>query len=83
VDDVRVHRGWYSDDGEVSEVLQKVIDLDRATTFAEDLVLVKNVQRGLHSMGYKPGPLVIDPGGGIDNELSTSMLHRWLREAVD
>ena len=83
VDDVRVYRGWYSDSGEVDDTLQKVIDLDRETTFAEDLVLVRNVQRGLNSRGYRPGPLVLDPDGGIDNELSIAMLHRWLREAID
>ncbi|MGI9318774.1 MAG: aromatic ring-hydroxylating oxygenase subunit alpha [bacterium] len=83
VADVRVHRGWFSADGNVDEVLQKVIDLDRETTFAEDLVLVKNVQRGIQSKGYRPGPLVVDPSGGIDNELSVSTLHQWVREAVD
>ena len=67
----------------MDDTLQKVIDLDRETTFAEDLVLVRNVQRGLNSRGYRPGPLVLDPDGGIDNELSIAMLHRWLREAID
>jgi len=80
---VRVHRGWYSKDGDVDNTLQKVIDLDRDTTFAEDLVLVRNVQRGVRSMGYRPGPLILDPKGGIDNELSIATLHRWLREAID
>ena len=83
VDDVRVHRGWYSNSGEVDDDLQKVIDYDRDTTFQEDLDLVKNVQRGLNSRGYKPGPLVLDPGGGIDNELPIQKLHQWLREAID
>ena len=83
VDDVRVHRGWYSKDGEIDDTLQKVINLDRDTTFAEDLELVKNVQRGLRSMGYTPGPLILDPAGGIDNEFSVAALHRWLRESVD
>jgi len=83
IDDVRVHRGWYSADGTVDETLQNIIDLDRETTFSEDLVLVRNVQRGLQSMGYKPGPLIIDPKGGIDNERSIASLHQWLREAVD
>ena len=82
VDDVRVYRGWYSIDGNVDETLQKVIDLDRDTTFAEDLVLVKNVQRGLNSKGYRPGPLIVDQAGGIDNELSIACLHSWLKEAV-
>lgn len=82
-DDTRVHRGWYSQDGSLNSTLQKVIDLDRETTFTEDLVLVKNVQRGLKSMGYKPGPLIIDPNGSIDNELSIATLHCWLKEGVD
>jgi phenylpropionate dioxygenase-like ring-hydroxylating dioxygenase large terminal subunit len=83
VDDVRVHRGWYSKDGSIDATLQKVIDLDRETTFSEDLVLVANVQRGLKSMGYRPGPLILDPDGGIDNELPIAALQQWLREAVD
>ena len=83
IEDVRVHRGWFSADGKVDTQLQKVIDLDRDTTFAEDLVLVQNVQRGVQSRGYQPGPLVVDPGGGIDNELSIATLHQWVREAVD
>lgn len=83
VDDVRVHRGWYSGDGQVDETLRRVIDLDRDTTFSEDLELVRNVHRGLGSLGYRPGPLILDPGGGIDNELSIAVLHQWLRQAVD
>jgi len=83
VDDVCVYRGWYSDDGAITHTLQKVIDLDRETTFSEDLKLVRNVQRGLCSMGYRPGPLIVDPAGGIDNELSIAVLHEWLRESLD
>ena len=82
VDDTRVHRGWFSNDSEVDPGLKKVIDLDRDTTFAEDLVLVKNVQRGINSIGYTPGPLIIDPDGSIDSELSIAALHTWMREAV-
>jgi phenylpropionate dioxygenase-like ring-hydroxylating dioxygenase large terminal subunit len=83
VDDVRVFRSFYSDSGEVNETLQKVIDNDRDTTFQEDLDIVKQVQRGLNSRGYKPGPLVLNPEGGINNELPIQKLHEWLREAVD
>ena len=83
VDNTRVHRGWYSINGEVNEGLQKVIDLDRETTFAEDLVLVKNVQRGINSKGYTPGPLIIDKDGSIDSELSIAALHQWMRAGVD
>ncbi len=83
VDDTRVYRGWYSPDGVVDDALQKVIDLDRTTTFAEDLELVTAVQRGLRSKGYRPGPLVLNPAEGIDSEHSVAKLHEWMREAID
>jgi phenylpropionate dioxygenase-like ring-hydroxylating dioxygenase large terminal subunit len=83
VDETLVYRGWYSRDGVVDDGLQKVIDLDRDTTFAEDLALVASVQRGLRSKGYRPGPLVVNPDEGIDSEHSVAQLHGWLREAVD
>ncbi|MFT5505727.1 MAG: phenylpropionate dioxygenase-like ring-hydroxylating dioxygenase large terminal subunit [Gammaproteobacteria bacterium] len=83
VDDVRVYRTFYSNDGKVDETLKRVIEIDRETTFQEDLDLVKGVQRGLNSRGYKPGPLIIDPDGGIENELPIYKLHQWLRAAVD
>ncbi|MBY8977456.1 aromatic ring-hydroxylating dioxygenase subunit alpha [Rhodobacteraceae bacterium NNCM2] len=78
--DTQVHRGWFSRDGVVDDVLQSVIDLDRDTTFAEDLLLVKAVQRGLGSKGYRPGPLVISTGCGINSEHSIAALHNWVRE---
>lgn len=83
VDDTRVHRGWYSRDGAVDDDLQKVIDLDRDTTFAEDLALVRSVQRGLGSKGYRAGRLVVNPDCGIDSEHSIAVLHDWMREAID
>ena len=82
VDDVRVFRSFYSHDGFVDGTLQNVIDNDRDTTFQEDLDIVRRVQRGLNSRGYRPGPLIVDPAGGIDNELPVQKLHEWLREAV-
>ena len=66
----------------VDDQLQAVIDLDRETTFAEDLALVKAVQRGLGSRGYRPGLLVVCPAGGINSEHSLVALHGWVREAL-
>ena len=83
IDDTEVHRSWYSVNGEVDAQLQTIINLDRDTTFAEDLKLVKNVQRGVNSRGFVPGPLMIDPKGGANNELSIAILHRWVREMVE
>lgn len=81
-ENTRVYRSWFSLDGEVDAQLRKVIDLDRDTTFAEDLALVKATQRGLHSRGYRPSPLVIAPEGGIDSEHSIAALHTWVEEAL-
>jgi len=77
----RVYRSWFSKDGTISSDLQKVIDLDKTTTFAEDIDLLNNVQRGLHNMGYKPGPLVCHEEQGIDSEHSVVALHQWLKQA--
>lgn len=82
VETTRVWRSWFSADGEVDAAMRKVIDLDRETTFAEDLALVKATQRGLHSRGYRPGPLVIKPGGGIESEHSLAALHGWVEEIL-
>ena len=50
---------------------------------AEDIALVESVQRGLNSRGYRPGPLVVDPCGGVDSEHSIRALQQWMREGVD
>lgn len=81
-DDTVVHRGWFSRDGVVDDRLQAVIERDRDTTFAEDLKLVRNVQRGLGSRGYRPGPLVISPACGINSEHAIVALHGWVRGAL-
>jgi len=44
---------------------------------------LRHVQRGVGSRGFSPGPLMVDPNGGINNELSIATLHQWLRAAVD
>ena len=82
VENTLVIRSWFSADGKVDAQLQTVIDLDRETTFAEDLELVKATQRGLHSRGYRPAPLVIAPEGGIDSEHSIILLHNWVEEVL-
>ncbi|MDA8011623.1 MAG: aromatic ring-hydroxylating dioxygenase subunit alpha [Gammaproteobacteria bacterium] len=83
VDETEVRRLWFSPDGAVDAELQKLIALDRDRTFAEDLQLVKNVQRGVRSRGFAPGPLIINPDGGIDDESPVAALHEWMRAAVD
>lgn len=80
---VVVWRGWFSEDGQQDEVIQKLAVQDRETTVEEDIHLVESVQRGLSSRGYVPGPLVLDPGCGVQSEHSIQTLQQWFREAVD
>lgn len=83
VTQTRVHRGWLAHrERDPAEIL-KIAEIDRRTTFAEDLSILESVQRGMMSRGYVPGPLVIDPDGGVDNELSIHAIHGWVREALE
>lgn len=58
-----VHRSWFFDGAEATPEQWEIIEMDRTTTFAEDLSIIDSVQRGLNSRGYRPGPLVLDPSG--------------------
>ncbi len=77
-----VWRGWYSQNGVEDAVIRKLAIQDRETTVEEDIHLVENVQKGLSSRGYRPGPLIIDPKGGVNSEHSLAALHQWIRESV-
>ncbi|MEM1298280.1 MAG: aromatic ring-hydroxylating dioxygenase subunit alpha [Pseudomonadota bacterium] len=80
---VTVWRGWYTEGGVDSEVIRRLAVQDRATTVEEDIRLVESVQKGLRSRGYRPGPLVVDPCGGVMSEHSIQTLQQWMRDAVD
>jgi len=80
---VVVWRGWYSVQGQDDEKVRRLAVQDRATTVEEDIHLVESVQRGLRSRGYRPGPLVVDPKGGVNSEHPVMHLQRWMREAID
>ena len=53
------------------------------STHTEDVRLVESVQRGLHSRGYRPSPLVVDPAHCVNSEHSIQAIQRWIREADD
>lgn len=82
-DHVVVWRGWYSVDGAEDEKVRRLAKQDRETTVEEDIHLVESVQRGLGSRGYVPGPLVVDPQGGVNSEHPIMHLQRWMKEAID
>jgi len=83
VDRVRVWRGWYTVDGMASTVIDDLARQDRETTVAEDIRLVEAVQRGMNSRGYRPGPLIIDPLGGLNSEHSIRILQEWMRSGTN
>ncbi|MCP4328215.1 MAG: aromatic ring-hydroxylating dioxygenase subunit alpha [Alphaproteobacteria bacterium] len=78
-----VYRSWLTLNGNSDPETMGIAEIDRDTTFAEDIPLVNSVQRGLASRGYRPGPLIIDPAGGVASELSVHTFHNWVREALD
>ncbi|WP_270727546.1 aromatic ring-hydroxylating oxygenase subunit alpha [Shimia sp. Alg240-R146] len=80
---VTVWRGWYSVGGVENPTVRQLAQQDRDTTVEEDIHLVEAVQRGLRSRGYVPGPLVVDPQGGVNSEHPVMHLQKWMREAVD
>jgi phenylpropionate dioxygenase-like ring-hydroxylating dioxygenase large terminal subunit len=80
---VVVWRGWYTFDGADEAKIRALAVQDRETTVEEDIHLVESVQRGLGSRGYVPGPLVVDPKGGVNSEHPVMHLQRWMREAID
>ena len=79
----RVVRQWFAVDGVESDTLYRLAEQDLSTTVAEDIRLVNSVQRGLESGGYRPGPLVINPAGGVESEHSIRALYGWLEEAME
>lgn len=74
-----VWRGWYTGNGTPENITRTLAVQDRETTVEEDIRLVESVQRGLNSRGYTPGPLVIDPAGGVRSEHSIAVLQGWMR----
>jgi len=75
-------REWFSLDGADSEVVRTVADEDARTTVAEDLNLVRSVQRGLGSRGYRPGPLVLDKDMGVNSEHTIAAIKAWYEDAM-
>lgn len=83
VDRTPFFREWFSLDAIDSPVVRHVADEDARTTVAEDLDLVRSVQKGLSSRGYRPGPLIIDPEMGLNSEHTVAAIKTWYNEAME
>jgi len=82
-DETIAWREWFLEHPTPSVSEQQLIDLDRDTTFAEDLALLESVQKGMHSRGYRGGPLVLDPGGEVDSEHPVLHIKRQVLAGLD
>ena len=78
-----VYRSWYAIDGETPDTVSSLAEQDLSTTVAEDIRLVNSVQQGLASLGYQPGPLIIDPNRSVNSEHSIRAIHEWILAAHD
>ena len=67
---------WYFPHDEPSAKEREVIDFVHAVRL-EDIPLCESVQRGLHSLGYRQGRFVVDPGR---TEISEHAVHDFQRK---
>ena len=84
VEHTEVQRSWFFQSSQPTEEQWEIIELDRTTTFAEDLSIIDSVQQGLKNRGYRPGPLVLDPSGvaTTSSENTVFVLKQWVLEAL-
>ncbi len=75
VDRTQLIREWWFDTDEPTPAHEQIIDLDWATTVAEDFDLMESVQRNMSSRGYVPGPLIVDESGTADVHHENAVPH--------
>ena len=85
VENTVVYRSWFFKNSEPTPEQEALIELDRTTTFAEDLTIIDSVQRGLRSRGYQQGPLVTDPSavGTTANENPVYEIKKMVLSALE
>lgn len=70
---------WYFPSADLEGWQRDLIDHHAATTFAEDLPIVEDVQQGLASRAYDRGPLMIDGAGTVLSEHGVAAIQDlWL-----
>ena len=83
IDNTLAIRGWYTMDSAACPITETLADQDRDTTVAEDVCLVESVQRGLNSIGYRPGPLILDTDLGVNSKHSIKVLYDWREQLME
>jgi choline monooxygenase len=65
----------YSPDGKLDSVAHRIVDYFRDVLGPEDVDLVENVQKGLHSMSYERGRFMVDSARSYFSEHAVHHLH--------
>lgn len=78
----REHFDFYFLDATPSPEEAAAVAYFRDVLRPQDVALVESVQRGLHSLAYRDGPLVIDPAGSYLSESNLHRFHRLILEAL-
>ena len=66
----------YTPDGELDPVTTDISRYFREVLGPEDVALVENVQKGMHSMAYSRGRFFVDPARSYFSEHAVHQLHR-------
>ena len=74
---------WYLPSETPGAVERDLIDQHAAYTFAEDEPLVNAVQKGLHSLGYDRGPLMVEDHISYLGEHSILHIQSLVRQALE
>ena len=74
---------WYLPSATPDAVERALIDQHAAYTFAEDKPLIDSVQKGLHSLGYERGPLMIEDEISYRGEHTIAHIQSLVREALE
>jgi phenylpropionate dioxygenase-like ring-hydroxylating dioxygenase large terminal subunit len=72
---------YYTLDGKLDPVTKSAVDWFNDVLGPEDVELVENVQRGLHSLAYKNGRLMSDPEG--TSVWGEHILHHFNRLVIE
>lgn len=73
---------WFSDGSLSDSAVEQVMQTHRATTGAEDAVVVAKVQAGMESQAFEPGPYIIGDGIGAMTEVAVRHLHELYRQSM-
>ena len=74
---------WYLPSATPDRVERELIDQHAAYTFAEDKPLIDAVQKGLHSLGYDRGPLMVEDQITYRGEHTIAHIQSLVREALE